>query len=231
MTYYELLTNFRTNPPGGTYQNYPDRYDVNGGADFGYKLNPQLAVTLGYRYGCQYQQNLPAAIVGAAKSLVSANSDYQRALLGVEGKPWKWLTISLQGGPEFRHYEGNSADHIMPVADQNPVKYYGEAAITADNTSQDALAFKYKQQQWVSSTGLIPYFDSLYRVDLSPQGNRQTFIGAWRQNSICGLYQHASRQQLRSARRGSAMTGCGLPLSGLTYALTPNLGLQRRLLL
>jgi hypothetical protein len=40
------------------YQNYVDRYDVNGGADFGYRVEPQLAVTLGYRYGHQYQEQL-----------------------------------------------------------------------------------------------------------------------------------------------------------------------------
>ncbi len=32
-------------------------------------------------------------------------------------------------------------------------------------TPDDTLAFKYKQWQWVSSTGKIPYFDSTY--DLS----------------------------------------------------------------
>ena len=41
------------NTPG--YQNYCDRSDVNGGVDLGYKINPQMAVTLGYRYGYQYQ--------------------------------------------------------------------------------------------------------------------------------------------------------------------------------
>jgi hypothetical protein len=41
------------------YQNYVDRYDVNGGADFGYRVQPQLALTVGYCYGHQYQEQFP----------------------------------------------------------------------------------------------------------------------------------------------------------------------------
>jgi len=158
LLYYDLMTNQRAT---AGYQNYADRYDVNGGADFGYKIEPQLAATLGYRAGHQYQQTYSLAI---DPKQLSANNDYQRVLLGLEGKPWKWLNVSLQAGPDFRHYEGTTASHSMPVNDQNPLKYYGESSITADITPQDTLAFKYKQWQWVSSTGKIPYFDSSYEL-------------------------------------------------------------------
>jgi outer membrane protein assembly factor BamA len=140
------------------YQNYCDRYDVNGGPDFGYKINSQLAATLGYRYGYQYQQQF-------SFSPYSSSSDYQRVLLGLEGKPWHWLEVKLQGGPDFRNYQGDSPGHITPVNNLNLITYYGEATLVATLTSKDAVTFKYKQWQWVSSCGKVPYFDSSY--DLS----------------------------------------------------------------
>lgn len=155
LSYYDLMTE-QINVTG--YQNYTDRYDVNGGVDFGWKIFPQLAVTIGYRYGHQDQQQF-------VFSPYSSPSDYQRVLVGIEGKPWSWLDVKIQVGPDFRDYEANSATHITPVNDFHPVKYYGEATLTATLTSKDSLAFKYKQWQWVSSTGKVPYFDSTF--DLS----------------------------------------------------------------
>lgn len=152
---YDMMTELH-NITG--YQNYADRYDINGGPDFGYKINRQLAVILGYRYGYQHQQQF-------SFSPYSSSSDYQRVLLGIEGKPWSWLEVKLQGGPDFRDYQGDSAGHITPVNNLHMVTYYGEASLTATITPKDAVTFKYKQWQWVSSTGKVPYFDSTY--DLS----------------------------------------------------------------
>ena len=159
LLYYNLLTDLSTAPG---YQNYCDRYDVNGGADVGYKLNPDIALTLGYRYGHQYQQQFP---LPGVSYLLSSPSDYQRALLGLEGKLWSWLTVAFQAGPDFRVYEANSPTHITPVNDRFLTTYYAEASLIADLSPKDAVIFKYKQWQWVSSTGKLPYFDSLY--DLS----------------------------------------------------------------
>jgi hypothetical protein len=139
------------------YQNYASRYDINGGPDFGYRVEPQLAVTLGYRYGHQYQEPF-------SFSPYSSSSDYQRALFGVEGKPWQWLELKVQGGPDFRNYSPDTATHITPVSDKHLVTYYGEASLTATITTNDTLAFVYKQFQWVSQLGTIPYFDSTYKL-------------------------------------------------------------------
>jgi len=161
LLYFDLLTDklnpeLKSTPTG--YQNYTDRYDVNGGADVGYKITSQLAVTRGWRYGHQQEEQY-------AFTLDSSPNDYQRVLVGLEGSPWKWLDVKIQGGPDFRNYEGNSATHITPVNDLNPVTYYGEALLTAKFTAADTLTFKYKQWQWLSSTGKVPYFDSTF--DLS----------------------------------------------------------------
>ena len=142
------------------YQDYVSRYDVNGGVDLGYKLTPKLAATLGYRYGSQFQQQFsttgPAAITSDPHY---SSSDYQRVLLGLEGKPWNWLNMKLAGGPDFRNYNS-----LAPVNDYNPVKYYGEAVLTATITPNQTVTFNYKQWQWVSSTGKAPYFDSTYAL-------------------------------------------------------------------
>ena len=150
LLYYDLMTE-QQNIPG--YLNFSDRYDVNGGADFGYKVEPQLALTLGYRYGHQYQEQF-------SFTPYSSSSDYQRVLVGLEGKPWKWLDIKFQGGPDFRSYAGTT-----PVNNLHPVTYYGEGTFAATLTDKDALAFKYKQFRWVSCLGKVPYIDSQY--DLS----------------------------------------------------------------
>lgn len=157
LLYYDLQTDKRATTTAQGYQNYADRYDVNGGLDVGYKLDKNVAVTLGYRYGHQYQEEYSHAIDPFGQS---STSDYQRVLAGVEGKPLNWLTVSVQGGPDFRSYADTA-----PVHDRHPVKYFGVASLTADITAKDSISFKYQQWQWVSSTGKVPYFDSTY--DLS----------------------------------------------------------------
>ncbi|MGA2751159.1 MAG: hypothetical protein ABSG59_20515 [Verrucomicrobiota bacterium] len=156
--FYDVMSKLLDYPGADGYQNYPDRYDANGGVDFGYKVTPGIALTLGYRYGHQYQEQLPW-LSGGAPTDYSSTSDYQRLLFGAEGKPWKWLSMSLQGGPDFRSY-----DRTAPVNDLHPVKYYGQASVTAEASSKDTVVFYYRQMQWVSICGKIPYFDSRFEL-------------------------------------------------------------------
>ena len=81
LLYYDMMTDLRSL---SGYQNYADRYDVNGGVDFGCKIIPSMALTLGWRYGHQYQETF-----AFDPSHYSSTSDYQRLLLGVEGRPLK----------------------------------------------------------------------------------------------------------------------------------------------
>ena len=154
LLYYNLMTE-QLNVTG--YQNYCDRYDVNGGADFGYKLTPQLAATLGYRYGHQYQQQY-------LFTPYSSSSDYQRVLAGIEGNPCRWLNLKMVSGPDFRSYQGNSASHITPMNNLHPVEYYGEALAVATITPDNTFTFKYKLWQWVSGSGKVPYSDGNYEL-------------------------------------------------------------------
>jgi len=154
LLYYDLMTE-QINASG--YQNYCDRYDVNGGADIGYKVMPKLALTLGWRYGHQYQQQY-------SFSPYSSSSDYQRVLLGLEGSPWKWLNLKMVSGPDFRSYEADSAGHITPVNDRHPVRYYGEALAVVKFAPDHTLTFKYKLWEWVSGSGRVPYTDGTYEL-------------------------------------------------------------------
>ena len=49
--------------------------------------------------------------------------------------------------------------------------YYGEATLTATITKQDTLSFNYRQWQWVSSIGEVPYFDSTYDLNYKHKFN------------------------------------------------------------
>lgn len=149
LLYFDLQTE-QINSPG--YVNYADRYDVNGGVDFGYKVRPNLALTLGYRYGHQGQEKY-----GFSPTEYSSPSDYHRVLFGLEGKPWKWLTASLQAGPDFRSYDDGAQ-----IEDLDLATYYAEAGLTAVASPKDTFTFKYKQWQWLAATGRLPIFDSLF---------------------------------------------------------------------
>jgi opacity protein-like surface antigen len=150
---FDMMTDLQST---AGYQNYPSRSDVNGGADAGYRVTEDVALTVGYRYGHQYQQRMSLAV---DSTRLASDNDYQRALVGLEGKPWNGLTLSLQGGPDFRKYASTAA-----VSDRQPTTYYAEAAVAAEVTPKDSVAFKYKQWRWLSFCGRIPFFDGNYEL-------------------------------------------------------------------
>ncbi len=154
--YYDLKTQSRQ--PVGSYagwQNYVDRQDLNIGADIGYKATKDVSLWAGYRYGAQKQAALPW-------SLVQNNSDYNRFLVGVEGKLAPWLKVDLQAGPDYRSYTDGVNSGING---KNHTWLYTEGSITADLSKQDSLTFSNKIWHWVSSTGVTAYRDSAYALN------------------------------------------------------------------
>lgn len=153
-TYYDLNT-YLYNPAIAQYsgwQNYCDRYDVNGGIDFGYKITPDFAVTLGYRHGHQDQSPFEW-------SPANTTNDYDRPMAGVEGKPLKWLSIQLQAGPDFHQYDTATT----PVGHASELtRFFCDGTISAAITSRDTLSARVKQWQWVSSVGQQSYEDKLF---------------------------------------------------------------------
>jgi hypothetical protein len=153
--YYDLMT-YQFGPVPADkkgYQNYVDRYDVNGGLDFGYKINNNLAATIGYRRGAQYQDKVLATDL-------DASNDYNRVLFGLEGKPFKWMKFEASLGPDFHDYTANSG-----FSDTDLTRLYADIGMVFDISSKDALSLKYKRWQWVSSTGKAAYEDSALEVN------------------------------------------------------------------
>lgn len=154
LLYYDLRTDLH-NPTGAYrgWQNFIDRHDVNGGLDFGSKVQKDWAVTLGYRYGQQRQARLPW-------DARSNDSTYQRVLVGVEGKVLPWLKADLTIGPDCRRY---TAD-VRGINDKNYVWLHTEGSLTAELSKEDNLTFTHKVWHWVSSTGTTAYRDSTYQL-------------------------------------------------------------------
>lgn len=222
LLYYDLLTDWHntSKDPCKGYQNYVDRADVNGGLDLGYKVAEDIALTVGCRYGHQYQQALPhdmdTLVVNGRQAQSSA--DYQRLLLGLEGKPLKWLTVKLAGGPEFRDY--NSA---APVNNNHPVNYYGEAVLTAAITTSQTVSFNYKHWQWVSSTGKLPYADNTYALAYHWNATKQLGL------DLAGKYAFADYNCGSASLTGGTATTAGQSQrndamdtlsAGVSYAFT-----------
>lgn len=154
LTYYNLETNiFNTsNAPYKGYQDYVDRWDINEGADLGYRLTPKLSVTLGYRDGYQHQDGFTPAINSDTHQ---ASNHYQRALLGLEGKVNDWLTLKLAAGPDFKDFNPDTA-----IIHDRTTRFYGEGSAVATLPQDQSLTLAYKQWYFVSSTGVVPYEDT-----------------------------------------------------------------------
>lgn len=204
LTYYNLDTDFyNTNIPTTNYYkgytNFIDRYDLNGGADVGYKVSKDVAFTLGYRYGHQYQQAYPVYATGTAASSTSygrdSSNNYQRVLVGVEGSPLKWLKIEAQAGPQFTTYTDDRPyrDTVKSygLVDENATSVYGEASVTIAPTKSDALVLKYKHWRWVASTGVNAYEDTTYDASFRHQitSDLQLALGLRASNSDYNPYQ------------------------------------------
>jgi hypothetical protein len=158
LTYYNLNTDvFNTSlAPYKGYQDYVDRWDVNGGADFGYDLASNVSVSLGYRDGSQHQDQFTLALNSDRHF---ASNHYQRALIGLEGKLASWLVFKLSAGPDFRDYNPST-----PISDLRTTRYFGEGSLVANLPNDQTFTVAYKQWEFVSSTGLVPYDDESLSV-------------------------------------------------------------------
>ncbi|MEI6211852.1 MAG: outer membrane beta-barrel protein [bacterium] len=187
------------------YVNYVDRYDRNFGGDLGYKVTTNFALTFGYRAGEQHQDQ----VIGSA---LSASSEYQRLLLGMEGKPTKWLTVKLQAGPDFRHYEDR-----MAVKDANPVTFYADGSLEAKVSAKDTVGLKYKQGRSVSSTGKSATEESALELNYAHKLTDQ--MTALLGGRVARADYRASMAQTRD--------DCEYTVNaGLRYAFTPNLSAE-----
>jgi hypothetical protein len=148
LLYYDLHDNLIKPVAAFTgYQNFIDRYDVNGGFDAGYLMGDQTYLTLGWRNGSQFQGTVPG-------STLEASNHYERIMAGVEGTPASWLNLKFTAGPDFRHYE-TAAD----LANENPTTLFLDGNLSATLDPADTLAMTVKKFRFVSSNGKFTYDD------------------------------------------------------------------------
>ncbi len=215
LLYYNMNTVFHNAaiPPNIGYQNWPDRSDVNGGLDWGYRVTQSLAIIAGYRYGYQYQQQFPLIISPADRHYSSNN--YQRALLGLEGQLWSWLSIKAAAGPDFRDYNSHAA-----VDNLHPIYPFVEAAVTATITPNQSVTFYTKEWQWVSSAGLVPYYDSTYALTYHWKATKQFGVDLGGKILNANFLDGDDVIGVQPSKRNDIEYCLS---AGATYAFTPNL--------
>jgi hypothetical protein len=193
------------------YQDYVDRYDVNVGADVGFKVTPNWAFTLGYRDGFQYQQQYSLAI--NSDQHFSSNH-YQRLLFGLEGK-LDWLTVKLAAGPDFRDFNPDT-----PISNLHTTRFYGEAAVTANFSPTQSITANYKDYIFVSSTGLVPYeeytYSLIYHFSVTKQLGLDLGAKLFEHNYTLGNDEAGSAPSLREDLDYEG-------LGSITFAITPHL--------
>ncbi len=165
--WHDFQTAQQASPPGAVYANYVDRGDVNGGADFGYKVHTDTFVFIGYRYGAQQQST---ALGGAIRY---ANT-YQRVLAGIEGQPWSWLKVSLSGGPDFRNFGAN-----VPATFQNgQTELFLDATATITPSKTDSFALTAKRFLQPGYGGASVNEDVTYEVAWKHKLGSKLVVGA-----------------------------------------------------
>ncbi len=216
LLYYDLMTDWHNASvaPYKGCQNYADRADVSGGLDFGYKVVTNLAVTVGYRYGHQYQQALPNSVDSLTVNgqQAQSSSDYQRFLVGLEGKPWSWLTAKLLGGPDFRDYNADA-----PVDNHQPIDYYAEVFLVAALTSKQSLGFTYRHGRWMSSNGKLPSADSVCGLTYHWNATKQLGIDLTARYADSDYTVGSTDKTLKASLRNDGMYSFS---AGVSYAFT-----------
>lgn len=149
--YYHDFETLQKAAPG--YQNYANRSDLNGGADVAHTLGQDVWLFAGYRYGEQTQ----AKVLDYPERY---NSTYNRALTGIEGKPWNWLNLALSVGPEFRRYAGS----VPASFDRNETYPYVDSTATLLPTKADTITLSAKRFEQPGFSGRSTYVDATYEM-------------------------------------------------------------------
>jgi hypothetical protein len=150
LQYWDMQTHSLTGA-----ENYRDRYDLNGGADFGRtfsKGGPDYY--LGYRRGYCYQDT------DAAPATVNhATNQYNRFLAGVDGKVTPNLKLAAQLGWTVNEYTSSYLG-----ADKSIEGLYQDVTATWKAAANDELQLKTSMGRVVSSTGCASVLASSYQL-------------------------------------------------------------------
>lgn len=146
----KLVPNGQPNPDWG-YENYVDRNELDFGLDVGWSVNPQTHVFAGYRFGNETEGKM----VG---SPYHYDTEFHRPMVGIEGKPAKWLTANFSLGPEFHHTLSNYA----PGFDPNYTALWVDGVVTLMPTAKDSIILTWKQNTQPAFSSPSVYEDTVY---------------------------------------------------------------------
>jgi len=144
--------------------NYRDRYDLNGGADFGRAFTqggPEYY--LGYRRGYFYHDTDSAPAITK-----NATSHYDRYLLGFDGKLTPSLKVSAQAGWAINDY---TASYQSPNASIEGL--FTDITVTWSASTADQVQFKTAQGRTLSSSGQQSILATMYQGAWTHDFNKQ----------------------------------------------------------
>lgn len=172
----EQRANLASNKSSYVYDNYIDRWELNGGMDLGYEVMDKTKLFVAYRYGHQGQGTVP---IGTRTDEVITShsqydSNYQRFLIGLEGTPASWLKLAVITGPETRAWLGDTTVGF----DRGETLWYVDAQFTLQPTKEDAIAFKMTRFEQPASTSQSIYQDIKYDLSWRHQCSAKLTVGA-----------------------------------------------------
>jgi len=176
---HDFKTEQRVNrkPNEYIYDNYIDRWEVNGGMDIGYEVFDKTKLFVGYRYGHQSQGTVLKA--GATPgSTVTAESpydnNYQRLLLGIEGTPAPWVKLAVMAGPETRDW----LDDTPAGFDRGKMLWFVDAQVTLLPTKEDTCTLKMTRFEQPAFTSQSVYQDIKYDIGWRHKFSDKFTVGA-----------------------------------------------------
>jgi hypothetical protein len=180
LQYWDMQTHALTGA-----ENYRDRYDLNGGADFGrafVKGGPDYYI--GYRRGYFYHDTDGGTFSSPAAPKASATNQYNRFLAGVDGKVTPSLKLTAQLGWSVNEYTSSYGG-----ADKSLEGLYQDVTATWKAAANDELQLKTTMARTVSSTSAASVLASTYQLGWKHDFSKQwasTLTGRLSKNDYDG---------------------------------------------
>ena len=180
LQYWDMQTHALTGA-----ENYRDRYDLNGGADFGRAFamgGPEYY--LGYRRGYFYQDTDGGTFSSPPAPNASATNPYNRFLAGVDGKITPSLKLAAQLGWTVNEYTSSYLG-----ADKSLEGLYQDVTATWKAAANDELQLKTTMARSVSSASAASVLASSYQLGWKHDFSKQwsaTLTGRLSKNNYDG---------------------------------------------
>lgn len=173
---HDFMTTERNPTQYPFYQNYVDRNDFNLGVDAGYKVCKEGYAFVSYRYGWQREPPLPGRNV-------DYSNDYNRFLIGFEGKLTDWLKLNLFIGPDYRDFNHNTP----PGFKDHQTKLFIDGSAVLTVTKSDTVTITVKQFEQPAFGAPSVYEDITYDLvwrhafgaKLAASGGFRAYGGDW----------------------------------------------------